>query len=242
MNKTLIALTLTTLVTMLIANPALADRLESDSYIIQFGNFNIAAGEKSSASYTLTDTVGQTGNGPYGSYGSSSFFVGGGFQYIYQINSFGFTISDVSLDLGSLAVDTHSTAANNLTITTRGAGGYTVFAYKLHEFRHSDGSTTIADTICDSGACTHTAAAIWINQSVAGFGFNSDGDDTPSDFIDSTYFRQFADDSTVMQAVMNSASIAESRQTTITYKAGIASSQTSGNYQTGIIYVAVPGY
>ncbi len=225
-------------------SPALAERLESNSYVIQFGNFNMTAGEKSGPSYSLTDTVGQTGAGPFGQYGSSSYFVGSGFQYIYQIDTFSFRISRVAIDLGDLFPSDHSTGSHNLTITTRGAGGYSVYAYELHPLRHSDGTATIPDTTCDGGTCSQTTAAVWINQAIPGFGFNMTGDDIPADFTDSTYFRQFADNSTAeaMQKVMSSVNIASSRTATVTYKAGVSGSQASGNYQTGVAYVAVPGY
>lgn len=222
----------------------LAERLESDSYIIQFGNFNITSGEKSSASYNVTDTVGQTGAGPFGQYGSSTYFVGSGFQYIYQIDTFAFSISDLSIDLGTLSAGSHNTDSNVLTITTRGAGGYTVYAYEQHPLRHQNGSDTIPDTTCDTASCDETNADPWTNTSIAGFGFNADGTTVPSDFVDTTYFRQFADNSTAetMQAVMDSNNIGSADTATITYKAGITGLTPAGEYQTGIIYVAVPGF
>ena len=229
---------------LLFVHPIIADRLESDSYIVTFGNFNVTSGEKSSATYNVTDTVGQVGSGPYGEYGSSAYFVGGGFQYIYQIDAFAFSISDVSIDFGELNAGTHSTDSNDLTITTRGAGGYTIYAYETHPLRHADGTTDILDTDCDAGTCTISDAQVWSNQSDPGFGFNINGHDTPVDFTDSTYFRPFADDEDgdTMQVVMSSSNIANARTATVTYKAGIAGNQAAGNYETHIIYVAVPGY
>src|SRR5687768_2947085 len=97
-----------------------ADELRSDSFVIQFGNFNVTSGEKSSASYSVTDTVGQTADGPFGQYGSSGYFVGSGFQYIYQIDEFAFTISQTAIDLGVLTPGIHNTASHTLTINTRG--------------------------------------------------------------------------------------------------------------------------
>jgi len=225
-------------------SPALADLLESDSYVIQFGNFNMTAGEKSGPSYNVTDTVGQTGAGPFGQYGSSTYFVGSGFQYIYQIDTFSFRISRVAIDLGELFVGSHNTGSHNLTITTRGAGGYSIYAYELHPLRHSTGSPNIPDTTCDSASCNQVTAGVWTNQSIPGFGFNITGHDIPADFIDSTYYRQFADNSAAeaMQKVMSSTNIASGRTGTVTYKAGISGSQAAGNYQTGVAYVAVPGY
>ncbi|NCO12619.1 hypothetical protein GW926_03740 [Candidatus Pacearchaeota archaeon] len=224
--------------------PVWADRLESDSYVVTFGNFNVTSGEKSSASYNVTDTVGQVANGPYGAYGSSTYFVGGGFQYIYQIDSFAFTISDVSVELGEIIPNTHSSASHDLTITSRGAGGYIIYAYEDHPLRHTNNSTDIPDTACDAASCTISNAEVWTNTSIPGFGFNMTGNDVPSDFTDSTYFRPFADDESgdPMQIVMSSSNIANARTSTVTYKAGVDVTQSSGNYQTNISYVAVPGY
>lgn len=218
-----------------------ADRLESDSYVIQFGNFNMTAGEKDSSSYHLTDTVGQTAPGPYD---SASYFVGGGFQYIYQIGTFRFSIDDVDIDLGTLTPDAHNTATNQLTISTRGAGGYSIYAYELRPLTHANNTNTIADTTCDASDCDETTASVWSNQSVGGFGFNASGDDVASDFVDSSYFRQFADDSNSedMQVISSSSNIAKNTTATITYKAGLSGIEAAGKYQTGIVYVAVPGY
>lgn len=224
--------------------PLSAEELKSDSYIIQFGNFNTTSGEKSSASYNVTDTVGQTGSGPFGAYGSSGYFVGGGFQYIYQIDTFRFTISKIAIDLGTLTPGVHNTGSHTLTITTKGAGGYTIYAYELHPLRTLGGVDVIPDTTCDAGTCTDTTAQVWITPTIPGFGFNMTGDDIPADFVNSNYFRPFADISAAdtMQVVMSSANIANQRQSTVTYKAGVSGSQAAGSYQTGVVYVAVPGY
>ncbi|NCN83175.1 MAG: hypothetical protein GW947_04390 [Candidatus Pacebacteria bacterium] len=225
--------------------PVLAERLESDSYVIQFGNFNVTAGEKSSASYKVTDTVGQTGAGPYGEYGVSSYFIGGGFQYIYQIDQFSFSISKLTIDLGELTTGAHNTDDLTLSITTRGAGGYAVYTYETKPLTHQDGSHTVADTICDSGSCTEAAAGLWTNVNVGGFGFNATGADAASDFLTTDHFRQFADNSTAetMQSIMSSSDIVEDETVVVTYKAGLSTaSQAAGRYETATVYVAVPGY
>lgn len=228
----------------LTVRPALAERLESDSYVIQFGNFNVTAGEKSSNSFNVTDTVGQTAAGPFGQYGSGNYFIGAGFQYIYQIGTFSFKLSSIAIDLGELSPGSHNSASHTMTISTRGAGGYIVYAYELHPLRHSNGSTTIPDTTCDSNNCTHISAGTWVNQNQPGFGYNMSGHDIPTDFTNSSYFRQFADNSVAeaMQVVMSSPYIARNRESTVTYKAGASGNQAAGNYQTGIVYIAVPGY
>lgn len=170
--------------------------------------------------------------------------MGSGFQYIYQIDNFSFQISKTLIDFGELAELTHNTDSHTLTITTRGAGGYSVYAFEEHPLRQIQGSEEIPDTTCNASNCNHINAAVWNNQTIAGFGYNMSGNDIPANFIDSTYFKSFANNEAAqaMQIVMSSSNVANQRQSTVTYKAGIGSSQASGNYGTTVVFVAVPGY
>lgn len=221
----------------------LAERLESDSYLIQFSNFNVTSGSKSSSSYNVTDTVGQTAAGAYGEYGNSDYFVGAGFQYIYQIKDFSFVISDLTMNLGELSTGAFGTDSNTLTITTRGAGGYSIYAFEDHPLRSEEGDE-IANTTCDAGTCTTTAAGVWTNTAVSGFGFNMIGDDIPGDFVNNTYFRPFANAEAAqpMRVVMSSSNVALDRQSTVTYQAAKSGSTAAGNYETAVSFVAVPGF
>lgn len=228
------------------AGAVLAENLESDSFIIQFGNFNVTSGEKSGDSFIVTDTVGQTVAGPYGAYGSSSFFVGAGFQYIYQLQRFSFSISKLQIDFGTLAPNDHVEDSHTMRITTNGASGYAVYAYEAHPLRHlSDPSVEIPDTNCDS-SCDIANAGIWTDETKPGFGYNMTGDHVPSTFLDPTYFRPFAnlEANDAMQVVMSSPNVTDpgGNEATITYKVGVAGSQAAGNYATNVVYVAVPGY
>lgn len=223
---------------------ATAENMNSDSYKIQFGNFNITSGEKSSASYNVTDTVGQTGAGPYGNYGVSNYFVGGGFQYIYQIPEFEFAVSTTSIDFGELIIGQLETESHTMRINTRGAGGYAVYARIAHAMRHQDGSETINHTSCDNTLCTITTAGVWTDDGIAGFGYNMSGTNIPADFIDATYYRPFADLEVPedAQIVMSSNDIANDEISTITYKVGVDATQRSGRYNTEVRFTAVPGY
>jgi hypothetical protein len=219
--------------------------MESNSYVIQFGNFNMGSGEQDSTSYKLTNTMGQIAAGPYGEYGTSGYFVGGGFQYIYQIKNFSFNLSKTSVELGLLSPNSHNTDSHTLSITTRGAG-YVGYAYEQGPLSLvTNNSITIPDTTCDDGSCDETQASIWTNSNIGGFGFNLSGDHVASDFINSNYFRQFANKSQneAMQAVMSSHDVANNDEATITYQAGLTTeSQTAGNYATYVAYIAVPTY
>jgi hypothetical protein len=220
---------------------AQAERLESPSYRVQFGNLNMGSGEQNSASYNLTNTTGQTAAGPFAGLTN---LLGSGFQYIYTIDTFGFAISKLNIDFGTLIIGSHTTDNHTITVDAKGAGGYTIYAYELHPLRHGNGTDTIANTSCDSADCTYIVAKTWTDQSVPGFGFNATGNSIASDFLSPNYFRPFADQnaSQPMQPVMQSSEIAISEQATITYKAGIAANQATGNYQTAVVFIAVPGY
>lgn len=206
--------------------------------------------------YNVSYTLGQTAAGPYGKFGEdeeSYYFIGAGFQYIYQIGEFRFTISDIDIDLGLLSPGSHSAASNTLGISTRGAGGYTIYAYEQYPLAHVAGLDFIPDTDCDDGfTCTPSLAKPWTDESVPGFGFNAQGDNVSQDFTTANpdcltndqCFRPFANASAGdnMEAIMESEEIASNEQATITYKAGIGGGQAAGRYETGIIYVVVPGY
>lgn len=231
---------------------ARADRLESASYVVTFGNFNTTSGEKDSASYHVTDTVGQAGSGPFGKFNDAgaNYYLGAGFQYVHQIQEFSFTVENLSIDLGTLYPNTLTTAATqtNLTITSGSAGGYDVYAYEAHPLELASQTDSIADTTCDSGDCSESDADPWTLGTNHGFGFNASGTTVPSSapngFEGSTYYRQFADDSLgeTMQTVMTSPTVATDDTATITYRAAVAESQTAGEYTTHVVFVAVPGY
>lgn len=221
-----------------------AENMESNSYKIQFGNFNMASGKRTGSSFTLTDTMGGLAVGPYGQYGSTSYFIGSGFQYVYQIDYFHFSVSKLNIEFGELFAGAFKTDSHTISITTTGAGGYGVYAFENHPLKHSAGSATIPDTTCDLNDCDQTIAASWTDPSKDGFGFNVSGDQAAADFINGNYFRQFANNeaSESMQEIMGSTSVALNDSATVTYKAAMAGAQAAGNYQTSIVFVAVPGY
>lgn len=242
-----------------------AEEMQSDSYKIQFGNFNMASGQRSSDSYTLSDTMGGLAVGPYGQYGSSSYFIGSGFQYVYQIDYFFFSISKLNINLGELFADSFKTDSHTISVTTNGASGYQLYVFENHPLRligavGPSPSTDIQDTTCDL-SCDESVAGMWTDPSKAGFGFNLSAivlpnsslagdtfnigdDDVADDFINSNYFRQFANNEAgeSMQAIMGSDNVALESAATVTYKAAMPGNQSAGAYQTSIVFVAVPGY
>ncbi len=227
-----------------------AQHFESPSYVIDWGNFNITSGKKTSANYSLTDTVGQ--NAP-GQYDSAGFVLKSGFQYIYDtFNQFSFFIDDLSIELGSLTPGVGSTDTNIITISTPSGHGYQIMAHQDHPL-WIDSQSFIPDTTCDSGNCTESVSDVWQTNSAYGFGFNAigigasgetTGLGTDTIFPDNTYFRQFADyyQNEPNQIIMTENSPVKDHSARITYKALISTTQTTGQYQNTIIFTAVPKY
>jgi len=217
------------------------EQMNSNSYKIRWPNLNMTSGSKSSDNYNILDTVGQTAPGEYDSAG---FKVKAGFPYIKTIIPFSFTISDLSMDFGSLAPGIFSTQTNTLTVSSGGANGYAVTASANNPLTIQAGSATIPDTTCNNGSCSETTAGVWDDTTKYGFGYNMSGNDIPAAFTDATYFKQFADASfsETAQIVMSSANVGKSRTATVTYKINIAATQTAGDYENALTFIAAPTY
>lgn len=217
-----------------------AETLTSPSYTIRLGNFNMTSGTKTSGSYNLTDTVGQTAAEFFS---SSGYHVKAGFQYIYTLYNFSFSISSLAINFGSLTPNTFATASNTLTVTAPGQG-YSVSAYETSKLTKSGSASTIPDTTCDSGPCTETSATVWTTATNNGFGYNLTGNDISTDFVGATYFRPFPDDSLAESpaTIMTTTAAGKNRVATVTYKISPSGSQAAGNYSTQIIYIATPVY
>lgn len=228
----------------LLTKKILAQSFESNSYYIQMGNFNMTGGRKTSLNYTLTDTAGQTFQGQFD---SSGYVTKAGFQYIHDLGLFSFSISDLSIDFGSLTIESLTTDQNTLSVTSVGASGYQVLAYETNPLRRQITSTDIPDTTCDDTTCDESTCRPWTSTSAYGFGFNMTGNDVDTSsgkFEDPTYFCQFADDesSETPQPVMLSDNVGTGRTASVTYQVNISTLQEAGDYATEIVFLAVPGY
>jgi hypothetical protein len=229
---------LTLLLSFSIVVKVRAETLSSDNYIIRMGNFNMTSGFKSSASYNLTDTVGQTAASFFSSTG---YHVKAGFQYIYTLYDFSFSISSLAINL-SLIPNTFSTASHTLTVSAPGQG-YSVTAHETSKLEN-DSADTIPDTTCDSGTCSETSAGVWTTPTNNGFGYNMTGNDIAVDFTNATYFRPFPDASLGESpaTVMTTAAAGKNRVATVTYQLSPSGTQAAGTYNTQIVYIATPVY
>jgi len=225
-------------------------KVVSPNYEIQFPNFNAGAGVPKSTNFWTSGTLGQTAAGLFS---STNFRVKSGFQYIKTIIPFSFSISNISVNFGNLTPGTPETRTATLTVKAGGAGGYSVKAQENHPLQIVGSATYIPNTSCDSGTCNKTQAQLWTLNSTYGFGFNMTGDDVPSDFVNSNYFRPFAnaaaseDPAIVMAKTQvtwnypNNAWPWES-QATITYKVNVSGTQPAGTYTNIVKFTAIPAF
>ena len=219
-----------------------AVNMESTQYRVEESNINVGGKSASSASYDLTTTLGQTAAGQYSSAG---YIIKAGFQYIYSIIPFTFTISTTSIDLGTLSPDTSSTQNATLTVDFGSAGTYQVTVEEIGKLRTSN-NISIADTACNGGAetCDETTAKLWNSSTAYGFGYNMSGNDVPADFSTSNHYRPFPDRSLseTPSVIKTSTNVGKDRASTIKFKANISSIQEAGTYQTVINFIATPSF
>ena len=226
-----------------------AQRFDSDSYIIEMGNFNMTGGRKSSDSFNLTDTVGE--NAP-GQSDGSTYVLKSGFQYIHDtLSQFSFAIDDLNIDFGNLVPESPISQSNTITINSPIGQGYQILAHQNHSLKNIAG-VTIPDTSCDSSTCSESTEGLWTQTTTYGFGLNAIGlqSSTPTGigtsqyFPTSSHFRQFANIELgeTPQIIMSETLPAKDRSAQITYKVNISSLQASGNYQNAITFTAIPNY
>lgn len=215
---------------------AYAFEAQSDSYRMQMGNFNFVSGSKSSANYQLTDTGGELA---IGQSDSASYTTKIGFQYVYTLIPFSFTLSKNSVNFGDLSPQTFYTDTVNLSVSSGSGGGYTVTAIENHQLENQQYSGVyIPDTVGDSSNITPTNAGTWINTSTYGLGYtltNISGTDAAF----TSGYRSFSDRSVGENpvVVMSNTGAVGNSEVQVTYKVNRHPTQQSGDYQNTVTYI-----
>ncbi len=221
-------------------SPVRAINMRSPNYHIIFGNINSGGNEQNSTNYRLDISLGQA---LAERFTSSGYIVRAGFQYIHILYPFAFSISNTSVNFGTILPNKFSTQSVILTVSNRGQG-YEIKAFEdtpLKRFSLEE----IPDTECNlTSQCSLGSANIWDNTNAYGFGYNISGVDRTPDFIDGRYFRPFASDSHNENpiTIMESSQAVRNRQGILTMKINISPIQQTGTYQTIVNFIAVPKY
>lgn len=223
-----------------------AIKMSNSQYDLEMSNLNSFSGKPSGSGYKLGETGGQTGAGLYSSGSGQNYKVRSGFWYIKSVVPFSFSISQTTIDFGTLTAANPVTRTNTITVGNNSAYGYNIFAYENKELNNPGNGSIIPNTTCDNGTCTDTNSALWTSSLTYGFGFRCDnvvGSDCDSGFTTSNYFRQFPNNSLSKPAQsLMSGTISRSNQAKITYKVNISGSQPAGLYTNNIYFLAVPKY
>ncbi|MCL4354392.1 hypothetical protein M1349_02865 [Patescibacteria group bacterium] len=220
------------------------ETMSNSDYILRWGNFNMVSGKPTNASYKVSYTAGQVAPGLYT---GANFKVRSGFQYIYTLYPFSFSISDLDIDFGIIDPTSPVSRTNILSVDNQTAGGYVVTGYENHQLLIPASGDLIPDTSCDNGLCTETTSGPWVGTETSltyGFGYRCDAITTnycSADFNTADYYKQFADiskDETPQTIFSNTSTVGKSQQAQITYKVNVSSTQKSGRYSNIITYVA----
>ena len=230
-------------------NRIYAQRFQSNSFVIEWGNFNMTGGTKSSTNYHMTDTVGQMAPGEYN---SGAYTLQAGFQYIYNtFNKFRFVIndSDLAINFGALTPNIGTTASHSISISCPAGQGYQIMVKENSPLSILSSGQTIPDTSCNVGStCTPSFSAVWNSSTSYGFGVNvlgTDLNDNPTGigtsqyFTNINYYRPF---NTTAQYIMSENIPVANRYARVTYKVLISASQAAGNYANSITFIAIPNY
>lgn len=220
---------------------AFSQTMTNDDFILKMGNFNMAAGKPTGDDYAVSFTAGQTSPGLYV---GDNYKVRAGFQYIYSIIPFSFSISEINIDFGVLTPTNPVTRTNILTVSNGSASGYQVTASENHALLVAAYGATIPDTTCDNGLCTPSNSEEWSSSLTYGFGYRCDnitGTDCASGFTTADYYKPFAA-SPSAQVVMEGTNVGRNKESEITYKVNISGTQTAGTYTNTIMYIATPTF
>jgi hypothetical protein len=218
--------------------------MQNGQYMIQLGNLNAGGGKPTGGGNKVGFTLGQTGPGLYS---GTNYKVKAGFQYIYSIIPFSFSIDQTQVDFGTVSPTNPVTRTNILTVSNQTAGGYTVQAYENHPLLQPAIGVSIPNTTCDNGTCNYATSASWTSTLAYGFGYRCDALQTTnycsSDFSNPTYYKAFPDNSQYQPAqVIFSDSSKKNQQAQVTYKINVSSTQTAGTYTNVVTYIATPTF
>ncbi|MCR4326324.1 MAG: hypothetical protein NUV52_01570 [Candidatus Roizmanbacteria bacterium] len=219
-----------------------AEKMTSSNYRIIFGTTNSGGGNADSTNYNLAVSLGQVAAQKFNSTG---YIVKAGFQYVRTLYPFYFSISDTSIDLGTLLPNSPSIQSFTVTINTR-SQGYDVLVREETKLKRLFSSDVIPDTSCNGGVdtCTETAAALWDSNNAYGFGYRVTGVDASPDFATNDYYRPFPSitDNEDPAVMITSTEAGKNRVGTVALKANIIGTQAAGSYQTVLDIIAYPKY
>ncbi len=204
------------LIIAVVVVPSAVIAMSSENYEIGQDSISFSGSDGStSANYTLDDTMGEIATGFMH---STLYFAGIGYRRMVVAEpSISFTISDSSLDLGTLSVFAVNSDSHTFSVTTNATQGYVVKVYEDTDFKLSDGGS-INDVV--DGEVTAGSEE---------YGIRTSGDDGQYNSSDTAI--------TNGKTVANNSVPVTSQETQVTYKAAIDYATSDGVYSHNVYYV-----
>lgn len=227
----------------LVVSTAFGQTMSNDQFKLKMGTLNSAAGESSSSSYSLNQSLGQISPGLYT---AANYKVRAGFEYFKAGTiPFSFSISNSLIDFGIVTPTNPVLRTTELTISSGSSKGFTVTASENNPL--TAGTGIIPDTTCDNGDCNSSKASNWTSSLAYGFGYRCDPEASgqanacSADFSNANFYKPFAA-SPSAQTIMTSATGGTSRKSQVTYKVNVSGTQPQGAYTNIVTYIASPGF
>ena len=201
----------------ILSTPVIAQNISPELYRFKFTNLNSISGAPFASSSAIINNLINKKNFSL----NLDHYLKPGFSYIFTITPFIFTISDISINFNTLAPNTPSIQTNKLTISQNTIGGYSIALLANQPLTMKNSSITIPDIHPN----------IWKNNSTYGFGYS---------IADNNYFNPFP--YTSPQTIISSNNLNSTETTQVTYKVNISNSQSIGDYENIINFIATPIY
>ena len=208
--------------------PVFVFAASSANYRIESDVIGIGGNSSGSASYNLSDTMGQP---VIGLGTSTNYKVQEGFWHTVNF-SISLAVDSRNLSLGTITPGTPVTGQTAISVITDAWGGYDLLASQNHAMTHSDAVTTIADY-----ACAIASPCAWSGQGL-GFTVNS-GTSVEAKWGTSPNYNYayFPLSQTVFHS--KSGYVSGVDQTIAGYKLDVPTTQKSGQYSNIITYTAM---
>jgi hypothetical protein len=208
--------------------PVLAFQQSSTNYQLE-GDFNIFAGSKSSANYSLTDTGG--GLGP-GISTSTNYGIGAGFQYVLAKSpNIAFSFSPGSISFTSLSTLSVTSGTQTLTVVTNLARGYHVYISQDDKLR--DGAKDI-NPVADG--------AVTAGHEEYGLSTDKTSQDITYDVDCAETFNGSAITSLNQSVASSAVDVPGGDVTHLCYSASIDNMTPAGNYSQIITFIVVGNF
>lgn len=159
------------------------------------------------------------------------------------------TTTATTVPFSTLGISNFVDAAQQLTVSTNAAGGYSVVAWENDQLsKNGDGVITIPDTTCNNGGCTRSSAQDWTSTVAKGFGYTLKNNDAES--VDFDYdscasggygafcARPFGVAVAQATQLFSGTTFADNQDIYVCYRIVVSASQQAGNYENYLTYRA----